>query len=109
MSEPTSSSRTFPLDGRGCRNRSPDSLRFLMISRRHPNILYLAHRVPYPPNRGDRIRSFHTLQFLSRYANVCLACLSDETVERETVAQLQELVSRVAIVRLPDNARWLRG
>jgi sugar transferase (PEP-CTERM/EpsH1 system associated) len=80
-----------------------------MISRRHPNILYLAHRVPYPPNRGDRIRSFHTLQFLSRYANVCLACLSDETVERETVAQLQELVSRVAIVRLPDKARWLRG
>src|SRR5437762_4987125 len=80
-----------------------------MITRRRQNILYLAHRVPYPPNRGDRIRSFHTLQFLSCHANVCLACLSDEAVERETVAQLQEFASRVAVVRLPDKTRWVRG
>ena len=30
-----------------------------------PKILFLAHRVPYPPNRGDRIRSFHLLRFLA--------------------------------------------
>lgn len=80
-----------------------------MIKTRRPNVLYLAHRVPYPPNRGDRIRSFHTLQFLSQYADVCLGCLSDEAVEPEAVEHLQQLVSRVAIVPLRDKARWVRG
>ena len=80
-----------------------------MITTRRPHILYLAHRVPYPPNRGDRIRSFHTLQFLSRYANVSLACLSDEPVESATVEHLQELATRVAIVPLASASRWVRG
>jgi polysaccharide biosynthesis protein PslH len=74
-----------------------------------PTVLYLTHRVPYPPNRGDRIRSYHTLQFLSQYANVFLACLSDEAVETGTVERLQELASRVAIVPLSQQTRWFRG
>jgi hypothetical protein len=45
-----------------------------------PNVLFLAHRVPYPPNKGDRIRSFHLLRFLSRRARVHLACLADELI-----------------------------
>ena len=32
-------------------------------------LLFLAHRIPYPPNKGDKIRSFHLLRHLSaRYA-----------------------------------------
>ena len=31
-----------------------------------PDILYLAHRLPYPPDKGDRIRTFHLLRHLSR-------------------------------------------
>ena len=28
------------------------------------NLLYLVHRMPYPPNKGDKVRSFHLLQHL---------------------------------------------
>lgn len=32
-------------------------------------LLFLAHRIPFPPNKGDKIRSFHLLRHLStRYA-----------------------------------------
>jgi sugar transferase (PEP-CTERM/EpsH1 system associated) len=32
-------------------------------------LLFLAHRIPFPPNKGDKIRSFHLLKHLSaRYA-----------------------------------------
>jgi len=24
-------------------------------------LLFLAHRIPFPPNKGDKIRSFHLL------------------------------------------------
>ena len=28
-------------------------------------LLYLTHRVPFPPDKGDRIRTYHTLRFLA--------------------------------------------
>jgi len=33
-----------------------------------PKELYLAHRVPYPPDKGDRIRNYHVLAWLSKLA-----------------------------------------
>jgi hypothetical protein len=27
-------------------------------------LVFLAHRIPYPPNKGDKIRSFHALNAL---------------------------------------------
>ncbi len=41
-------------------------------------ILFLAHRVPYPPNKGDKIRSFNILKYLSRRHDIYLACLADD-------------------------------
>jgi polysaccharide biosynthesis protein PslH len=72
-------------------------------------ILYLTHRVPYPPNRGDRIRSYHTLRFLAARADVDLACLADEPVADDCRAVLAGLCRRVAIVPLPRRRRWLRA
>ena len=74
-----------------------------------PNILYLVHRVPYPPNRGDRIRSFHLLQFLAERADVSLAFLSETTPPRETMQVLEGMCRRVTAVRLGPQTRWLRA
>ena len=35
-------------------------------------LLYIAHRIPYPPNKGDKIRSFNELVFLSKRFDVDL-------------------------------------
>jgi hypothetical protein len=48
-----------------------------------PNVLFLAHRVPCPPDEGDRIRSFNPPRFLSWRARVHLpAALSDPQCQR---------------------------
>src|SRR4051794_37802554 len=70
-----------------------------------PNILYLVHRVPYPLDKGDRIRNFNVLKWLSQRAAVYLACLADEPTEEETVATLGRYCERLAVVRL---GRWSR-
>lgn len=41
-------------------------------------ILYLSHRIPYPPNKGDKIRSWHTLQGLAARYTVHLATFVDD-------------------------------
>lgn len=72
-------------------------------------ILFLAHRLPYPPNRGDRIRSFHLLRFLARRADVDLGFLAQEPVDEAAQAALGNLCRRVAWCDLQPRGRWLHG
>lgn len=73
-----------------------------------PDLLFLAHRIPYPPDKGDRIRTFHTLKHLSRKARIHLACLADEAVPEEAVATLRRYCARLTVVPVA-RARWLRA
>jgi sugar transferase (PEP-CTERM/EpsH1 system associated) len=73
-----------------------------------PNLLMLVHRVPYPPNRGDRIRSFHLLKHLAERATVYLATLADEPLERETPTALRRYCREFAIEPLGPS-RWVNA
>jgi sugar transferase (PEP-CTERM/EpsH1 system associated) len=42
------------------------------------DILFLAHRVPFPPDRGDRIRAHHLLKALARLAPVHVGCFAEQ-------------------------------
>jgi sugar transferase (PEP-CTERM/EpsH1 system associated) len=73
-----------------------------------PAVLYVTHRLPYPPDKGDRIRNYHLLRFLAARADVHLACLADEPALEENVAELRRLCARVAVVPLHRWKRRLR-
>ena len=44
-------------------------------------ILFLVHRAPWPPDRGDRIRSWHMFEALAKLAPVHVAALADNEVD----------------------------
>ena len=52
-------------------------------------ILFLAHRIPYPPDRGDKIRSFNILKEMGRHARVHLACFADDGEDRKHLPALR--------------------
>lgn len=67
-------------------------------------VLFLAHRIPFPPDRGDKIRSFHLLQRLCRVARVHVATFADDAADAAHEAGLREalgsgLASVATIVR----------
>ena len=41
-------------------------------------LLYLVHRLPYPPNKGDKVRSFHLLKHLAQQHEVHLGSFIDD-------------------------------
>ncbi len=57
-----------------------------------PEILFLVHRAPWPPDRGDRIRSWHIFEALAKLAPVHVAALADDEADaaraREKMAPL---------------------
>jgi len=55
-----------------------------------PELLFLAHRIPFPPDRGDKIRSFHALRHLAGLGRVHLACFADDEADAAHLAALRE-------------------
>jgi polysaccharide biosynthesis protein PslH len=45
------------------------------------DLLFLAHRIPFPPDRGDKIRSWHLLRELARLGTVHLATFADDDAD----------------------------
>lgn len=77
-------------------------------------ILFLSHRMPYPPDRGDKIRSHHILRKLATLAPVHVATFADderdiaEEVELAAVARSYRLVRRVKPLILAGFQALLR-
>ena len=42
------------------------------------NILYLVHRLPYPPDKGDKVRSYHLLKHLAERHRVFVGTFVDD-------------------------------
>lgn len=64
-------------------------------------ILFLAQRVPFPPNKGDKLRSFNEIKFLSQKHEVHLACLTDQKSDNQYQEELLKYCSSVEIIYLP--------
>ena len=62
-----------------------------------PDLIYLVHRMPYPPDKGDKIRSYHILQHLLRHYRVHLGCFVDDPRDMQHLGTLQELCASVFV------------
>lgn len=55
------------------------------------DLLLLVHRIPYPPNKGDKIRSYHLLKHLAQHYRVHLATFVDDQDDWQHVPRVQAL------------------
>jgi sugar transferase (PEP-CTERM/EpsH1 system associated) len=62
-------------------------------------ILFLAHRIPFPPDRGDKIRSHNILKHLAKIAPVHVACFADDDADMVEEAELATLAKSYRLVR----------
>jgi len=65
-----------------------------------PDLLFLAHRIPYPPNKGDKIRSWNMLRHLARDYRVHLGCFIDDPADEVHRAVLEDICASCRFVRL---------
>jgi sugar transferase (PEP-CTERM/EpsH1 system associated) len=73
------------------------------------DLLFLSHRIPYPPDKGEKIRAWHFLRHLAERYRVHLACLVDDPADLRHVAMLEEICATVSWRRLVPNYAKLRG
>ena len=64
-------------------------------------VLVLTHRLPFAPNRGDRIRAFHLIHALKACADVSVLSLVHDAEEEGRIGDVQTFVRRVRTARVP--------
>lgn len=72
-------------------------------------VLVLTHRLPYAPNRGDRLRAFHMLQRLHQRAEVELVSFVHDDEEAGHVDEVRAFVSRVTILKVPKARNYIQA
>lgn len=70
------------------------------------NILFLVHRLPYPPNKGDKVRSYHLLKHLAARHRVFLGTFVDDPEDEVHVAALPPFCADLRVERLVP--RWAK-
>jgi sugar transferase (PEP-CTERM/EpsH1 system associated) len=72
-------------------------------------LLYLVHRIPFPPNKGDKIRSYHLLRHLAERYAVHLGTFVDAPEDLVHVSQLQSMCASLHVESLDPRAARLRS
>ncbi|MBP8299282.1 MAG: sugar transferase, partial [Planctomycetes bacterium] len=71
-------------------------------------VIFLCQRLPWPPDRGDRITTWHFLQhLLARGAEVHLGCFQEEDRDAEGVAFLKQRCASVVAPKLDRRVQKL--
>lgn len=66
-------------------------------------LLVLLSRVPYPLEKGDKLRAYHLMARLARKHEVMLCCLSDTPTDPEHIEHLRRFCTYIDVIRVP---RW---
>ena len=73
------------------------------------NLLYLVHRMPYPPDKGDKVRSYHLLRHLAARHRVFLGTFIDDPADAVHVETLRSMCAGLHVARLDPRRARLRS
>ncbi|MBU2709911.1 TIGR03087 family PEP-CTERM/XrtA system glycosyltransferase [Zooshikella harenae] len=73
------------------------------------NLLYLVHRIPFPPNKGDKIRSYHLLRFLAEHYNVYLGTFIDDPNDKQYIDTVKQWCTELNVEILNPSLAKLKS
>jgi sugar transferase (PEP-CTERM/EpsH1 system associated) len=73
------------------------------------DLIFLSHRIPYPPDKGEKIRAWHILRHLARSRRVHVGCFMDDPADAAHVATLRAHCADLACFPLDRRRQKLRA
>ncbi|MBU4259945.1 MAG: TIGR03087 family PEP-CTERM/XrtA system glycosyltransferase [Proteobacteria bacterium] len=73
------------------------------------NILFLSHRIPYPPDKGDKIRSFNEIKYFSKRNKIYLGTILDQQSEDAYLNELEQYCKEVHAIYFNKKAKLLKS
>jgi sugar transferase (PEP-CTERM/EpsH1 system associated) len=74
-----------------------------------PDLVFLSHRIPYPPDKGEKIRAWHFLRYLAERYRVHAAFFIDDPEDIRCLPKLEQICASVEWRPLRPNYARFRG
>jgi polysaccharide biosynthesis protein PslH len=65
-----------------------------------PRIVILLSRFPFPLEKGDKLRAYHQIKFLSQHFDICLIALSNQQTEENYLLELKPFCHQIHLLQL---------
>jgi len=72
-------------------------------------LLFLCHRIPFPPNKGDKIRSFNILKMLNERFDIYLGCFIDDPYDERYVSELRQYCNELFYLNQNKTLAKIKG
>ena len=59
------------------------------------DLIFLSHRVLYPPNKGEKIRGWHIIRHLARRYRIHFGCVIDDPADMANTAPMREFCATI--------------
>lgn len=63
-------------------------------------LFVIVSRVPYPLDKGDKLRAYHQIKELSKRNEIHLCCLDDNNTSEESITHLKSICKEVSVFKL---------
>ena len=73
------------------------------------NLLFLSHRLPYPPDKGEKIRAWHILRHLTRTHRIHVGCLIDDPADWRHLPFLRSFCAEVGCFEINRSRQRLKA
>lgn len=73
------------------------------------DLLFLAHRIPYPPNKGDKMRSWHMVKHLAQNWRIHLGAFVDDPTDWQHRPVLEKICADICLRPLDARTGKLRA
>jgi polysaccharide biosynthesis protein PslH len=73
------------------------------------DLLFLSHRIPYPPDKGEKIRAWHIFRHLARTHRIHLGCFIDDPADQQHLAELRSHCADLACFPLEPRLQRLKA
>jgi sugar transferase (PEP-CTERM/EpsH1 system associated) len=60
------------------------------------NLLFISHRIPFPPDKGEKIRGYNLIMHLAKRYRIYLGCVIDDPADARHLAYLRTICTEVA-------------
>ena len=62
-------------------------------------ILFFTSRIPYPLEKGDKLRAYYQIKYLSKNCDIVLCCMSEEALTKKAKDELSKYVSNIYVYK----------
>ena len=73
------------------------------------NILVLVHRIPFPPKKGDKVRTYNIIKNLAQYYHLYLGAFVDDEEDWQYTSDVESLCALTHFARLNPTSARLRS